>query len=47
MVPDGEQPSQQLQHLGLDGCDSFLVNMGKALTKNTTIRGLSLHSESL
>ena len=39
--------NKQLQYLGLDGCDAFLLNMGKVLTKDTSIWGLSLHSESL
>ena len=39
--------NKQLEILTLDGCDAFLVNMGKALTKNTSIRALFLLSESL
>ena len=39
--------NKQLEDLTLDGCDAFLVNMGKALTKNTSIRRLWLLSESL
>ena len=39
--------NKQLEYLALDGCDDFLLNMGKALTKNTSIKTLNLASESL
>ena len=39
--------NKQLEWLDLDGCDTFLVNMVKVLTKNTSIQKLDLHSESL
>ena len=39
--------NKQLEVMGLDGCDAFLANMGKALTKNTSVEGLGLYSESL
>ena len=39
--------NKQLEVLTLDGCDAFLANMGKALTKNASIRNLRVHSELL
>ena len=39
--------NKQLKGLILDGCDAFLFNIGKALTKNTSIVELNLFSESL
>ena len=39
--------NKQLEYLRLGGCDTFLVNMGKALTKNTSIGTLGPASESL
>ena len=39
--------NKQLENLKLSGCDAFLANMGKALTKNTSIKELRLFSESL
>ena len=39
--------NKQLKDLALGGCDAFLLNVGKALTKNTSVRTLWLDSESL
>ena len=38
--------NKQLEELTLSGCDAFLANMGKALTKNASVRTLWLNSES-
>ena len=39
--------NKQLEYLELGGFDAFVLNMGKALTKNTSVRTLWLDRESL
>ena len=39
--------NKQLEFLTLNGCDAFMLNMEKALTKNTPIKTLCLHSKLL
>ena len=42
----GLEKNKQLERVILDGCDAFLFNILKALTKNTSIQELRLISES-
>ena len=39
--------NKQLEYSEVGGSDAFMLNMGKALTKNTSVRTLWLDSESL
>ena len=47
LVENSLANNKRLVWLRLDGCDPFLINMGKALTKNTSIKQLNGASESL
>ena len=47
LVEKSLSKNKQLGNLLLSGCDTFLLNMGKALTENTSIWLLNIFSESL